>query len=287
MPKSTSRRVSESSQSGVATALAVAQGLGVRCQDPAVLSDSWHVLVHLRPFPIVARVSSAIAFPEGPKADHVLRELDVARHAALAGAPVIPPSEEIDPGPHRHGGRIVTFWRHVSAQGEVEPREAGRGLRAIHDALLDYDGELPPIGHPADSEAMLDSVASSRDVELLRSLISGRPRIQGQALHGDAHLFNCLRSESGPLWHDFETACRGPREYDLAALISGDREQSGGDPAARQALAAYGPHDPDLLEQLLPVYAAWVYASFIVAIPRRPELGPVLEQRLRWLRRYA
>lgn len=287
MSESAPRRLYESSQNAVATALAVARDLGARCEDPVVLSDAWHVLVHLRSLPIVARVSSAIPFPEGPKPDDVIRELDVARHAALAGAPVIPPTEEIDPGPHHHGGRIVTFWRYVSSQGEVDPREAGRALRAIHDALLDYDGELPPLGHPADTEEMLDSVESSPDVVLLRSLVSRGPRMHGQALHGDAHLFNCLSSETGPLWHDFETACHGPREYDLAALVLDDRVESGDDQAARQALAAYGYHDPDLLEELLPVYAAWLYTSFMLAIPRRPELGPILEQRLRRLRRYV
>jgi len=56
------------------------------------------------------------------------------------------------------------------------------------------------------------------------------------------------------------------------------------DDPARIALEAYGDHDADLLEELLPVYAAWIYASFMVALPRRPELGPVLDARLRWLR---
>jgi hypothetical protein len=39
-----------------------------------------------------------------------------------------------------------------------------------------------------------------------------------------------------------------------------------------------------VLEECLPIYAAWIYASFMVALPRRPELGPVLAERLRWLR---
>ena len=56
------------------------------------------------------------------------------------------------------------------------------------------------------------------------------------------------------------------------------------DDASRIALEAYGDHDAALLEDCLPVYAAWIYASFMVALPRRPELGPVLEQRLSWLR---
>jgi hypothetical protein len=287
MPSSAHGPLSESSQSAVALALAVAHELGMRPQDPVVLSDAWHVLVHLRPLPIVARVSTAIPFPEGPRADDVIRELAVARHAALAGAPVIAPTQEMDPGPHHHDGRVVTFWRYVSACGEVDPREAGRGLRAIHDALLDYDGELPPFGHPGDTEEMLDSVEGSPDVELLRSLVSRRPRMHGQALHGDAHLFNCLSSAAGPLWHDFESACNGPREYDLAALVLDDRVESGDDHAARQALAAYGSHDSALLQELLPVYAAWVYTSFMLAIPRRPELRPILDDRLRRLRQYA
>jgi hypothetical protein len=258
-----------SSQTAVAAALAAAQAQGLRCDEPVVLRDAWHVLVHLRPLPLVARVSSPIPFPQGPKPEAVLRELAVAGHAARAGAPVIPPADDVDPGPHHHGGHIVTFWRYVQPRGEVDPTAAGRGLRAIHEALLDYDGELPPIGHPAEIGEMLDSVESSPDVELLRRLVSGPTDLGGQALHGDAHLYNCLASEAGLLWHDLETACRGPREYDLAALVLRERTD-GGDPAARQALAAYGSHDSDLLDELLPVYAAWVYASFLLAIPRRP-----------------
>jgi Phosphotransferase enzyme family len=200
-----------------------------------------------------------------------------------AGAPVVPPADEIDPGPHRQGGRLVTFWRYIDARGDVDPRSAGRGLRMIHDALLDYDGELPSAGHPGDVAAMLDSVEASADAELLRGLVTRGPAIDGQALHGDAHLDNCLSSTGGPLWHDFETSCRAPREYDLAALILQDRSR-GDHPPAREALAAYGPHDGELLDALLPVYAAWVYTSFLVAIPRRPELGLLLAERLGWLR---
>jgi hypothetical protein len=241
--------------------------------------------VHLRPLPIVARVSTAIPFPEGPRPDDVIRDFHVARHAARAGAPVIPPADDLDAGPHEHGGHVVTFWRYVPPSGDVDPGAAGRGLRAIHDALLDYDGELP-VGHGRETREMLASVESSPDVELLRELASRAPGGDGQALHGDAHLDNCLQSDRGAVWHDFETACRGPREYDLAALVLDDRTP-GDDPRAQAALAAYGSHDRDLLEALVPVYAAWIYASFLLALPRRPELVPILDERLRWLRRYA
>jgi hypothetical protein len=183
-------------ETAVAAALAVARAQRLRCDDPVVLRDAWHVLVHLRPSQIVARVSTALPFPEGPNPDDIERELAIALHAARAGAPVVP------------------------------RRLASRGSPA-----------------------------------------------EGQALHGDAHLGNCMASPAGPLWHDFETACRGPREYDLAALGSAE------------ALAAYGGHDSDLADEMLVLYLVWVTASMLVALPRRPELTQAVERRLDWLRR--
>jgi hypothetical protein len=38
---------------------------------------------------------------------------------------------------------------------------------------------------------------------------------------------------------------------------------------------------------LIPTYAAWIYASMLVALPRRPEIRPLVADRLRWLRGYA
>jgi hypothetical protein len=269
----------------VAAAVACAKRLGVPVGEPVVLRDEWHVLVQLRPSPTVARVSSAMPFPEGPHADDLVRELEVAGHAARAGAPVIPPATRVDPGPHREQGRLVTFWNYVAPHGEPDARSAGAGLRAVHEALRDCRAELPRRGHAEDVAAMLATVEPSDDVELLLSLASSGPTVEGQALHGDAHLDNCLQSDGGLRWHDFESTCRGPREYDLAALTLGDRRR--GDPRARAALRAYGEHDEELLDALLPVYAAWVYSSLLVSLPRRPERASIMADRLRWLRGYA
>jgi phosphotransferase family enzyme len=280
------KTMTASSQTAVAAAVAVAGALGVRCDQPVVLRDAWHVLVYLRPSPIVARVSSAIPYPEGPSPDDVVRELEVARHAARAGAPVIPPADDVDAGPHRCAGHIVTLWRYIEPRGEVDPSSAGRGLRLTHDALADFGGELPAAGHPGDVDAMLASVQDSPDVEFLRQVAARNAVVDGQALHGDAHLENCIASVEGPLWHDFETSCRGPREYDLAALVLDDRSR-GGDTRARDAVAAYGSYDAELLDAMLPVYATWVYTSFLVALPRRPELRSIIQDRLRWLRAFV
>ena len=272
------------SESAIAAALAVARGQGVRCDEPVVLRDAWHVLVHLRPSPVVARVSSSIPFPEGPDPGGIERELVVAAHAARAGAPVIPPAEEVEQVPHRYRGHVVTFWRYVPPHAEADPRAAGRALRAVHDALADYDADLPEPGHPEETLALLGALGASAETEFLRGLVAASPKLlDGQALHGDAHLLNCLGSPGGPLWHDFETACSGPREYDLAALVA--RHLALGDtPEAYEALSAYGAHDADVLDAMLPLYVAWVTASMMVASRRRPELDEAVDVRLRWLR---
>ena len=54
------------SESAVNAAVEVAAEHGLRSVDPVVLRDSWHVLVHLRPLPLVARVSSGLPYPDGP-----------------------------------------------------------------------------------------------------------------------------------------------------------------------------------------------------------------------------
>ena len=251
----------------------------MRCDKPIVLREAWHVLVHLWPAPVVARVTSGAA---GVDPGDVERELTVARHAARAGAPVVQPSDLLPPGPHRHDGHTLVFWRYLVQAGNVDATEAGRGLHTIHASLADYDGELPRAGRAEEVRAMLEPFAPSDDVELLCELASrGLP--EGQALHGDAHLFNCIPTRAGPIWHDLETACRGPREYDLAALVHSDRSGEP-DPEARLAIAAYGGYDEELLDQALPVYASWVAASFMVAVARRPDAAPGLERQLRFLR---
>ena len=72
-----------------------------------------------------ARLERA-AVPGRAAEDEVVRELAVGSHAARAGAPVVPPSDLLDPGPHRHGGHVVAFWqlRRAEARGR-----AGGGRR--------------------------------------------------------------------------------------------------------------------------------------------------------------
>src|SRR5436190_9529546 len=150
--------------SAVDAAVAVAEAYGVRCEKPIVLNDAWHVLVHLWPSPVVARVTSGA--PGVDPAD-VERELTVARHAARAGAPVVQPSDLLPAGPHRHDGHMLVFWRYLVQAGELDATAAGRGLHTIHASLADYDdeldGELPRAGRAEEVRTMLEPFAPSDD----------------------------------------------------------------------------------------------------------------------------
>jgi hypothetical protein len=55
-----------------------------------------------------------------------------------------------------------------------------------------------------------------------------------QPLHGECHLGQAISSPSGVRWLDFEAACLGPKEWDLAALDV-------------EGVTAYGTADPSLL----------------------------------------
>ena len=101
-------------------------------------------------------------------------------------------------------------------------------------------------------------------------------------MHGDAHLANVLRTSSGPVWTDFENACLGPRELDLACNEIRARAQ-GRTPADDEFLAGYGDHDELLVSRLIPVHALFLAAWTFALAERRPEVRPSAEQRLRWV----
>ena len=126
--------------------MAVAEAHGLKVEEPVVLRDRLNVLVHLRPAPVVARVAGTIARVR-PGDDWLRRELAVASSLAAAGAPVVAPSAELPPGPHQHEGHVLSFWRLVRERGTVDPAAAGAALREIHEALSEFGGSLPVLGH--------------------------------------------------------------------------------------------------------------------------------------------
>ena len=218
----TAARVEEA----IAAARAVAAAHDLRTR-PEVLQDGINVVLHLSPAPVVARVATLTRLLRRDVLTPFGREVSLAGALASAGAPVVPPSDLLPPGPHRHGDTVLSFWTYVTVLPERPgPAEVAAAFAELHACLA----EQPTVGSPLDTplrdlESFLaragqwgvragDLDTFAHRLELLR------PRLDGdlRTLHGDAHPGNLLATPDGWRWTDLEDTCSGPLAWDLACL---------------------------------------------------------------------
>jgi len=239
----------------LAAACSVARDEGVACDQARVLHSGSNVMVHLAPSPVVARVmSGTVALHDDPRR-WLEREVAVQSILATAGM-AIGPSSAIAPGPYERDGLWMTFWPLLE-----EPRSAdlgegaenlGRALRELHDELAGFPGELaglPDLRDDIERLRLQLRPGPGLDEERIESLGAGLRALDEtvfeadwpvQPLHGDATVYNLLRTPAGLLWNDFEDVFRGPVHWDLIGFAM-SLEFAGADPAfVRRMLDAYG-----------------------------------------------
>ncbi len=242
-----------------------------------VLGEGMNVLVHLRPAPVVARVTrlAHLVWPIAALAGGV-------GLATALGDRAVPPSARIEPGPHLEAGRYVTFWTYRTGP-TASAAEAGAALRVFHETAQPYRGPLRSFDPRPDALRVADLVGGTAG-ETLRDGANRLtlPALPQQAIHGDAHFENVL---AGGVWQDFDEACLGPREWDIASMIHrwvvfGELEDE-----MRTALAAYGSYDRDAVEALQPLVVLGIAAWGSLA-PLIGETSPRTAHRLDWLRRH-
>ncbi|PSR21766.1 MAG: hypothetical protein C7B43_21105 [Sulfobacillus benefaciens] len=92
----------------------VADRLGFSNLKPVVLGNAGNLLVHLSPFPIVARVAKLFPGDDSLFWRDVWEfEIKVARHLMAYGIPVVPYSCLVPPGPYPVGDTWMTLWEYV------------------------------------------------------------------------------------------------------------------------------------------------------------------------------
>jgi Ser/Thr protein kinase RdoA (MazF antagonist) len=261
-------------------AVSVAAGLGVRSREPAVLADGANVVVYLSPAPVVAKVAASTPEVRVPPADWLARELDVSVFLAGAGAAVVAPSPEVPVTVHAGAGHVMSFWTYVPGGDDRRPDEDTMTamLRELHEALNGYPGPLPPLAPLSDIPRYLDrpqTRLSQADraviAEAYRKLMTalGPAATGGRVLHGDAGAGNLMAAGGGWAWHDFEDACTGPAEWDLAASTAStfmDRDK---------VLAAYGePVDADVLGVCEDLRRLHLTVWYNLYAERLPECAP-------------
>jgi hypothetical protein len=259
----------------LAALLAVAREQGLPTEHVRIVRDLTNLLAHLAPTPVVGRVQLTLSRLRSlPAAENEVR---AATFLARKGAPVAPPADDVDPGPYRHHGYIVTFWRWIDHDPtRADPAAAGRALRDLHTAFADFEGELPTCDRLDEVRRLLASLPRSSELDELAELAERLPPLDGRPLHGDAHLGNVLWSPDGPLWGDLENVSRGPAEYDLACL----RFRPSADGEA--TIAAYGLHGD--VDAMLP-YVTLFLAAWTLVVAERVGTPPALAESRRRIER--
>lgn len=248
----------------VASVVELCRRLGLGEVAPTVLASAHHTTLLLSPLSMVARVQSHEPIDAARR--RAAREVAVARHLAGRGAPALAPVEGLA-GPHAVPPSVVTFWPHVDggrAAVETDAAPAAAALAGVHRVLLDHGGGLPTFTRMLDRcwRVLADDGACAAlgpdDRGLLRAQFRRLRRVVGRAtdgwtpLHGDAHVGNFLVGGDRSVWVDFEDACVGPREWDVACL-------------PHAAWARFGDVDPTLVHRCADLrsvcVAVWCWAG--------------------------
>ena len=198
--------------------------LGLAVSNSVPLRSTNNVVVWLRPSPVVVK---ATASPQ----NCLGWELEVARALHDAGAPVAGPSALVEPVVHHQDGWDMSFWTyHAETEGLPEPRSVARALRQLHEkldvlnddpawSLPSWDEAPKTVRHRLEDESYAPLLGRA-DRELLRTALGTFGQVsqlsaEHGGLHGSPHSFNTLMVPGSPIFTDFETACTGPREWDL------------------------------------------------------------------------
>lgn len=236
----------------------MAKDRGVACERAAVIHSGSNVMVHLRPSPVVARVMTGTVALHADPERWLGHEVAVQSFLARAGMAVAP-SPSIDPGPYQRDGLWMTFWALLDQQRSADLREGaeglGQALRELHDELSGFTDELPGLVDLRDDiehlrrQLRLRPGVDQERIEALGARLQalGDPVFEAewpvQALHGDATVYNLLRTPEGLVWNDFEDVFRGPVHWDVIGFAM-SLEFAGADAAfVRRMLDAYGWED--------------------------------------------
>lgn len=227
-------------QRAVAVATSIVARIGLTADDSIVLNNSNKLTLRILPCDVVARVARA-----GRGAAQF--EVDLAQRLAETDSPVTALEPRVESRVYERDGFAVTLWTYyepVSAQ-EVPAADYARALGRLHAGMREIDLPAPHftdrvaeaqqlVASHAQTPALADADREllSNTLRSLRRAIEDR-RAHEQLLHGEPHPGNVLSTETGPLFIDLETCCRGPVEFDLAHV---PEEVSEYYPAANQDL---------------------------------------------------
>jgi len=207
----------------MAAAVSMASALGLRAHEAIPVHVSNRLALRLRPSETLARVASS-----GHEAAPF--EIEVATRLARTNSPVAGLDPRVAPRVYERDGFAITFWTYYERQSAPELSSAAYAdaLSQLHAGMQQIDVSTPHFtDRVREARALVRSAVRTPELPdanrtlLVDTLANAMRAIAGrsteeQLLHGEPHPGNVLNTESGPLFIDLETCCRGPLEFDLA-----------------------------------------------------------------------
>jgi hypothetical protein len=207
----------------VVVTMSIASALDLVVDDAVVLHNSNKLALRLMPCSVLARVAHL--------GDEVAQfEVELAQRLAETASPVAALEPRVRPLVYECDGFAVTLWTYYAtvAPTEVFAVAYASALAKLHEGMRELGVTAP---HFTDRVAEAQQLVASPDLtpELMvadRELLShtlgslrreiGERHAHEQLLHGEPHPGNVLSTNSGLVFIDLETCCRGPVEFDLA-----------------------------------------------------------------------
>ncbi len=214
----------------VSQALSFLDTIGLTGITPIEINDGGNLIIHLSPYPFVARISTTLS-EEDPKLAYQVqeRELQVTEHLRAQSVPVLLYTDAVDAGPHNIGGSWMTLWKYEPRASLLRPSpaEAIELIESLSDAMECYTGELPSFGMWESTHKSAFRLRDHSDprVQALLDIfqrVDIKMRHETDFLvpcHGDANIGNLFPSNNGWIWMDFENVSLMPRYWDLASFI--------------------------------------------------------------------
>lgn len=223
----------------------VAGQLHVRAEDAILLRLTNNAVFALPAAELVIRITRSHGLHE-----RVRKVADLATWFGEVDAPTIRLAPEAQPQPIEVDGLLATVWRYLPpGAATLTVADLGAALREFHQ-LGQPPFKLPRWDPVSDARARLADAEALRDDDrsfllawcglLEPQLADLNARKSARLVHGDAHVGNLLREPTGRVvLCDFDAACLGPWQVDLAAVAVGQLRF--GRVGAHAALAtAYG-----------------------------------------------